>query len=208
MQKDILYLGSQSHARSRLLEFAQINYKLLTHSSDEQLTHTLNTFSEKVLAIAQHKMRTLVFPDRSTVTADYLFALTADTLMRNPQNDQILGKPTDREHAIQMLRMERGRFIDVVTGCCLEKFNYRQGVWESTDIEHWTTSASIEFHVDDDSMDRYLNAFPFVLQCSGAGVVEDHGLSYLKSIHGSYTAVMGLPLYELRQGLKKLGFEF
>ena len=72
---------------------------------------------------------------------------------------------------------------------------------------HWTTGAIIEFYVDHDSIDKYFATFPNVLQCSGAGVVEDHGLSYLKSISGSYTAVLGLPLYELRLALKKIGFD-
>lgn len=206
MPKDILYLGSQSRARQRLLELAQIEYQLLTHGSDEQLTDTLQTFPEKVLAIAQHKMRTLVLPPKSMVATDYLFALTADTLLQNTQNHHILGKPTNKEHAIQMLTLERQSPMEVVTGCCLEKFYYQQETWEPIDAEHWTTSALIEFSVDEDSIDRYLNTFPFFLQCSGAGVVEGHGLSYLKSIQGSYTAVIGLPLYELRQALKKLGF--
>lgn len=208
MSKDILYLGSQSSARQRLLGFAQIDYKLLAHASDEALKDDLDSFEEKVLAIAQHKMDTLIFPDRSSVTENYLFALTADTLVRNTQNNHIFAKPKHREHAIQMLTAEREAPVEVVTGCCLEKFYYRNHAWEREHAEHWATSAVIEFCVDEDSVERYLNAFPFILQCSGAGAVEEHGLSYLKSINGSYTAVLGLPLYELRERLKKLEFRF
>ena len=42
----------------------------------------------------------------------------------------------------------------------------------------------------------------------GAGVIEGIGQAFLKNINGSYTAVIGLPLFELRQALKKIGFKF
>jgi septum formation protein len=206
MKKDILYLGSQSQARQRLLEFAKINYALLSHGSDEIVDHTQGSFEENVLAIAQHKMQTLILPDKTSVASDYLFALTADTLVRNTKTGEVLGKPESREQAVEMLAIERDAPIQVVTGCCLEKFCYEQGRWQQQEKVHWATGAIVEFYIDIDEVDQYLDAFPFILQCSGAGTVEDHGLSYLKSVNGSYTAVMGLPLYELRQALKQLRF--
>lgn len=44
MKKDILYLGSQSSARRRLLEYAKINYQVIAHGSDEILASTPPTF--------------------------------------------------------------------------------------------------------------------------------------------------------------------
>lgn len=204
--KNTLYLGSQSQARQRLLEFAKINYALLSHGSDEVVDHAQGSFEQNVLAIAQHKMQTLFLPDKASVRADNLFALTADTLVRSTKTGKVLGKPENRTHAIEMLTIERDAPIEVVTGCCLEKFRYQNDHWEQQDRVHWTTGAVVEFCVDADAIDQYLATFPFILQCSGAGMVEDHGLSYLKSVNGSYTAVIGLPLYELRQALKQLGF--
>lgn len=206
MSKDTLYLGSQSQARQRLLDFANIDYQLLAHASDEEVDHAKDTFEKNVLAIAKHKMQTLILPEKNKVPTDYLFALTADTLIKSKQTGEVLGKPKDREHAIEMIMLERDAPVEVVTGCCLEKFYYRDNQWAQGDVEHWTTGAVVEFCVDNESIDQYLSTFPFILQCSGAGMVEDHGLSYLKSIQGSYTAVIGLPLYELRQALKRLSF--
>ncbi|MDF3054428.1 MAG: yhdE [Gammaproteobacteria bacterium] len=208
MTKDILHLGSQSSARQRLLEFAKIRYALLTHASDEMVDHTQGSFEQNVLAIAKHKMETLILPSRASVASDKLFTLTADTLVRSTQTGKVLGKPNDRAHAIEMLQAERESPVEVVTGCCLEKFRYHNDRWEQQDAIHWATGAIVEFYVEAESVDQYLSTFPFILQCSGAGMVEDHGLSYLKSVNGSYTAVIGLPLYELRQALKQLGFLF
>lgn len=208
MIKDTLYLGSQSHARQKLLQASGIPFKILTHASDELLQESFATFADHVLAIAQSKIRALQLPDRAEAGVDYLFVLTADTLIRNPATDAILSKPIDRQEAVAMLTSERGGPVQVVTGCCLEKFYYHDGTWESREIVHWTTSTMIEFYVDDDCIDLYLQKIPIALQCSGAGVIEDHGLSYLKSVNGSYTGAIGLPLYELRQALKKLDFKF
>ncbi len=206
MFSDSLYLGSQSLARRRLLDYAKINYQLISHGSNEQLTYTPHSFQEHVLAIAQHKMQSLNLPAPSSLNTNYLFALTADTLMRNTISGEIFGKPRDRNHAISMLTHERQGPIEVLTGCCLEKYDNHHNHWSMAESTHWVSGAIIEFYVDADSIEEYLSTFPYVLQCSGAGVVEEHGLTYLKSISGSYTAVLGLPLYELRAALKKMGF--
>jgi septum formation protein len=208
MKTDLIYLGSQSSARRRLLEYAKINYQVIAHGSDEILSSTPATFHEQVLAIAQHKMQTLVLPDSAVVDGEYIYALTADTLVKNTSTGQIFGKPVDHDNAVAMLISERQAPVEVLTGCCLDKLCRRNNRWIRVDTAHWVTGAIIEFFVDADAIDQYFSTFPFALQCSGAGVVEDHGLSYLKSISGSYTAVLGLPLYELRLALKKMGFRF
>lgn len=203
---DCLYLGSQSSARRRLLDYAKIRYQIIAHDSNEELSEIPKNFSEHVLTIAQLKMQHIRLPDASSHTGDYLYALTADTLVRNTLTGDIFGKPIDRQQAISMLTSERCAPVEVLTGCCLTKLGCHNGKWKNLDSAHWVSGAIIEFNVDSDSVDQYLTAFPYVLQCSGAGVVEDHGLSYLKSISGSYTAVLGLPLFELRMALKKMGF--
>lgn len=206
MKTDTLYLGSQSSARRRLLDYAKIPYQLVAHGSDEILTTPPLTFHDQVLAIAQHKMQTLILPEPSTVGTDNIYALTADTLVKNTVTGQIFGKPSNLEHAIAMLTSERQAPVEVLTGCCLNKFSRKNNQWVSLAGEHWVSGAVIEFLIDPESIEQYFSIFPIALQCCGAGVVEDHGLSYLKSISGSYTAVLGLPLYELRVALKKMGF--
>ena len=205
---DTLYLGSQSLARRRLLDYAKISYKIITHESNEELNDSPATFQEHVLAIAQHKMQTLNLPAPSATNSHYLYALTADTLVRNTLTGEIFGKPIDHKHAISMLTSECQAPIEVLTGCCLNKFDYHKNRWNISDSIHWVTGAILEFYVDANSIEKYFSAFPDILQCAGADIVEDHGLSYLKSISGSYTAVLGLPLYELRLALQKMGFKF
>jgi len=207
MKKDILYIGSQSTARHRLLDFAGISYKVLVHTSDEQPRVGVNAFQDYVLAVAQGKMRSLRLPEPTKTDSDYIFALTADTLERSPSTSQIFGKPMNKDHAVKMLKTLRQGPVEVVTACCLDKFYRRNDGWQRGEHEQWLVSSMVEFYVDDASIEGYLAAMPMALQASGAAMVEDNGLRFLKSIQGSYSAVIGLPLYELCHNLRKLGFK-
>jgi septum formation protein len=208
MTKDVLYLGSQSPARQKLLEQACIVFEVLTHTSDEQLAQQQMSFEEYVVAIAHSKMRSLVLPKPNEVDQDYLFVLTADTLIRNPRTKEVFGKPINREHAHAMLAEERQGVVEITTGCCFEKLVVRDGAWTMDRLEYFTSQSLAEFYVDEDAVDVYLNTIPMAIQCAGAGVIEGFGLSFLKSFQGSYSGAIGLPLYELRQVLKKHGFVF
>ncbi len=208
MINDILYLGSQSRSRQILLDYAGIPFKVLEHGSDESYAHADGTLEHQVTTIAHDKMQTLLLPDRSEVVHDYLFVLTADSLVKDPRTGEVFGKPENREHAIQMLEAERKGPIEVMTGCCLRKYMWQQDAWQLAEEKLWATGAMIEFYVDTASVDRYFATRPIAVHCAGAGAIEEHGLAYFKRINGSYTAVLGLPLYEVRQELGMLGFKF
>lgn len=208
MTKDILYLGSQSRSRQLLLDYAGIPFKVLEHGSDESYAHADGTLEHQVTTIAHGKMETLLLPARSEVAPDYLFVLTADSLVKDPRTGEVFGKPENRDHAIQMLEAERKGPIEVMTGCCLRKYVWQQDAWKMVEERLWATGAMIEFYVDAASVDRYFATRPIAVHCAGAGAIEEHGLAYFKSINGSYTAVLGLPLYEVRQELGQLGFKF
>jgi len=65
--------------------------------------------------------------------------------------------------------------------------------------------AGYRFVIPDHWIDRYLE-HSWAMIASGAIAVEFYGAQFLQWIDGSYTTVMGLPMFELRQDLEKLGF--
>lgn len=207
MNRDILYLASQSFSRRELLNYSGIKYETIEHSSDEIVALREHDFHGYVLSIAQHKMDAVILPAPQE-DGDVCFVLTADSLVFTPQSKHILGKPVDRADASRMLALMRTEPVEVVTACCLHKKIVRAGVWEVAEELSWTTSAEIEFYVDQDLEDWYFAQMPRALQACGAGIIEGFGSNFLKSVNGSYTAVQGLPLFELRQALKKFGFRF
>lgn len=205
MKKDILYLGSQSNSRQKLLRIAGILYKVLEHKSDECGIDLELDFNDYVLEIAKHKMRHLTFP-LELEKSEYIFVLTADTLTRTLNTKQILGKPKDKNDAIKMIEILNKEPIEVITGCCLEKKFY-DNKWKTEVKKYWTTKSIVEFCVEKENLDLYLKKVPLALKACSAGVVEDFGLNFFKNIQGSYTNVIGLPLFELRQNLKNIGFK-
>ncbi|MCB9493659.1 MAG: Maf family protein [Epsilonproteobacteria bacterium] len=207
-KQDILYLASQSPSRQRLLKHARIQFKTLEHGSDERsVVHRFN-FDEYVIDIAKDKMRTVKLPHTSEHEDDVLFVLTADSMARDEQENEVFGKPENIEDAHRMVKIIGQRPIQVVTGCCLYKFKKVQGAWERTDAVEWSTQALVEFYIDPDMIETYFEIMPAALHACGASIIEEYGYSFLKSVQGSFTTILGLPVYQLRQALKKLDFRF
>ena len=207
MNNDILYLGSKSKPRQKLVETAGIEYKVLKHNSDECGIDIKHGFASYVLSIAEEKMDHLILPERSEAEKDYIFVLTADTLVRSTKTNEVLTKPKDIEDGKKMLGILNQEPVEVVTGCCLDKKVWNGKSWEVQDKIHWTTKTIVEFCVDEKYLDLYFEQMPYALYACSSGIIEGFGENFLKSVSGSYTSVLGLPLYELRENLKKLGFK-
>lgn len=203
-----LYLGSQSKPRQHLLQVAKIPYKVLDHKSNETIENKNLPFNNYVLEIAKHKMKNLTLPNIHTINniEKGIFVLTADTLMRIAKNKTILEKPKDKNDAKRMLKLIQNKQIELETGCCLEHKIYKNNKWQTKQHKYWTTPALLEFCVEDKEIDTYLKNVPQALFACGAGVIEEFGLNFLKSINGSFTTIIGLPLFELRHALKEISF--
>ena len=231
--QDTLYLGSQSQPRQELLKLAGIKFKVLEHKSSECVIEPSDDFEKYVIAIACDKMSHLDFThldvkhldakhfaghqDAEHYRSSKIFVLTADTLIKTDKTNQILGKPKNLEHAKEMLRSIREQSVTVLTGCCLQTviLNSFQDPWINKSCnwtiekrECWATGAQVEFCVDEDSLDFYFAKEPWALHACGGGVIEGVGQAFLKRVNGSYTSVLGLPLFELRQKLRELNFKF
>lgn len=207
--RDFIYLASQSASRQQLLKIADIPFKVLPHTSSEVEDDITLEFSARVLAIAEGKMKTInQLPEEAQQSGKPVFVLTADTLIRAVKSNIVLSKPKDVDEARSMIALLRNEPAEVVTGCCLEKREFKDGAWIMIERRAWATSALAEFIIEEAMVDRYFEHTPFFLNISGGCAVEGFGQSFLKSVNGSYTGIQGLPLFELRQALKELDFKF
>ncbi len=206
--KDILYLGSQSASRQKLLNDVDIPFVVVPHTSDEQVVRGQMSFEQYVTAIAQEKMAVLSLPQPSTINKKYIYVLTADTLVHIASSSVILGKPKDRDDAKNMMRQMRNEEIEVISGCCLRRYILLNGEWVVDQESVWATGALVEFCVEEEFLDAFYEKEPIALVAAGATVIDGYGQMFFKRINGSHSAVIGLPLFELHRELKKIGFVF
>lgn len=200
----VLYLASQSQSRKKLLTLAQIPFVVIEHKSDECGIEITEDFEKYVMAIAKHKMEQVVIPKE--IKEKIIFVLSADTLIRTAKTKVMLGKPENKKDAERMISLLRNEPAELITACCLDKKENFNGSWKTIVEKHWTTPATLTFSIEPEMVDKYFEEEPGALKACGAGVVEGFGLNFLKSMTGSFTSVLGLPLFELRQALKELGF--
>lgn len=206
--KDILFLGSQSKTRQKQLNIADIPFKTLSHKSDECGIDIEKDFHKYVLSIAEHKMEELDLSGLDAYKDQTVFVLTADTLVVTTKTKEILGKPEDLDHANKMLDLLCNEPAEVITACCLDLKKYENGVWKNIKTKHWTTNAIVDFCVMPEDRERYIKEIGRITEIAGAAYIEDYGQCFLKDIKGSFSAVLGLPMFELRQALKDFGFRF
>ncbi len=120
--------------------------------------------------------------------------LAADTCV--VVNDVILGKPDDEEHAIRMLRQLSGATHEVHTGVALIHDGRQHYRLSSSQVRfrHISTAQARRYWATGEPADK-----------AGAYAVQGLGALFIEHISGSYSGVMGLPLFETGQLLAKAG---
>ena len=170
-------LASQSPRRKQLLEWAEMDFEVVVHPTDESYPDGLSP-SEVAIHIAEQKaiaVQHLVEADKIIIAADTIVVL----------KDQIIGKPKDREDAIAILKRLSGNTHVVITGVAI----INRGMHSFCDVTevafHVLTEAQISFYVD--HYKPYDKAGAYAIQ-------EWIGVIGIKSIKGDFYNVMGLPV--------------
>jgi septum formation protein len=120
--------------------------------------------------------------------------VTADTMVKC--QNELIGKPEDRQDAINMLKKLSGCKHEVITGVCI-KSSRRKTVFSVSSYVFFAelSSGDIEYYVE--------NYRPFD-KAGAYGIQEWIGYVGIERIEGSYYNVMGLPVARLWKELKSL----
>jgi septum formation protein len=202
MNTNVLYVCSSSRSRHLLLSQGGITFIVAPRSSEEEPFTQAHTLAEAVANVVAFKMQHAILPD--AVEGQICWVLTADTMCQDCHGT-IHGKPTDREDAIQKIKLLRG-YGTVTSAFCIDRRRYTNGTWEVEDRRTEVSTTSYIFDIPDLWIGRYLDEFPQFMDTSGGFSVEGYGAQFLSSIQGSYTNILGLPMFEVRQALEHLGF--
>lgn len=111
---------------------------------------------------------------------------------------EILGKPSDEEDAFSMLQKLSGKTHEVITGFCVAESPGEVIYLGATRTEVRMKS------LDTNGMRRYIKTGE-PMDKAGAYAIQGAGSCLVEWIRGSYTGVVGLPLFELVSVLSNIG---
>lgn len=202
MSKFFIYLASQSPRRQELLKQMGIQFEMLlpdAHEDSESIEAPLSeekasayvqrvTLAKSYLALSRWKTRSLPWAP----------ILCADTTVSLPGNDQgeVLGKPIDAEDAKRILSMLNGKVHEVLTAVAVT-INPNEAPICLTQI------STVQFALlSPEQIETYIaSGEPFGK--AGAYGIQGLGGTLIPTINGSYSGIMGLPIYETAQLLDR-----
>lgn len=183
-------LASQSPRRKQLLEWAEVPFDIIVENTDESFPADLaipdvpvHIARNKAVAV-RHKVE-----DRIIIAADTVVVL----------NSEVIGKPQNREHAIEILQNLAGQKHLVITGVVIKNGEQEIAFADTTEVVfHPLTTEQITFYVD--KYKPYDKAGAYAIQ-------EWIGVVGIKEIKGDFYNVMGLPVSRVVQALQSFNYD-
>lgn len=178
-----IILASGSPRRKQLLELAEVPFEVIVSKANECYPEELSP-AETALYIASAKALAIKRKLISDAGAEQRTILAADTVV--VLENRIIGKPIDRQNAIEILSRLSGKIHKVITGVCILCGEKEKRFAEETEVEfHELSIVQIEYYVD--KYKPYDKAGAYAIQ-------EWIGAVGIKSIKGDFYNVMGLPV--------------
>ena len=180
-----IYLASRSPRRKALLDQIGVAYEIIG-TDVEEIRRDDEPAADYVMRVAAAKAEAarVVAPQPRPI-------LAADTEVI--LDNRILGKPRDRRAAVDMLMSLSGRTHRVLTAVVLLHDRPESRLNESTVSFRPLTIKECEAYCDVE--------MPY--DKAGGYGIQDRATAFISRIEGSYSGIMGLPLYETAQLLEK-----
>jgi septum formation protein len=182
----MIVLASQSPRRAELLEQVGVEFRTAPAYIDESV-HADERAADYVERVAVAKARSVrrAFPDYPVLAADTAVVL----------DQVILGKPRDRDDALDMLGRLSGRTHEVLTGVAVqaERLSYRLNVSRVV-FRELSEQEAAAYWATGEPADK-----------AGAYAIQGLAAAFIERIEGSYSGIMGLPLFETMRLLNALG---
>ena len=187
LDKYTVVLASKSPRRQELLRGMGVKYVILTKETPEEYPEMP---FEKVPEYLS-RQKSLAFSDEEL--PDNYLLITADTVVI--AENEILGKPIDREDALRMLRLLSNKTHHVVTGVTVRS---------KDKVKTLTATSEVAFaSLDQEEMEHYVDQYRPYDKAGAYGIQEWIGYVGITGLQGSFYNVMGLPTRKLYQTLKE-----
>jgi septum formation protein len=209
-----IYLASQSPRRQELLTQIGVQFELLLADSNEDaesleiqlpdeaaLDYVKRVTLAKLVA-AKQRLHARELPSAPILCADTTVALTLDD--GKSIKEIILGKPTDHQDAKRILQLLSGKTHQVHTAVAMA------GKPHINDDEPrlLVSSSQVTFKsLTDEEINAYVSTNE-PMGKAGAYGIQGIGACLISSISGSFSGIMGLPLFETSQLMHETGVQF
>ena len=198
MTKNNLYLASKSPRRSELLTQIGISFTALAVDIDEVVTPN-ELAQEYVLRLAKEK----ALAGWNSSEEQDKAVLGSDTTV--VVNGEILGKPENHLDAKRMLRLLSGKTHKVMTAVALAMTPADFPLNNKPELSSVINVNEVSFkELTDTDIEQYVDSG----ECddkAGSYAIQGLAAVYITHLSGSYSGVMGLPLYETLELLNNAG---
>jgi septum formation protein len=184
-----IILASASPRRTELMGLAGIEFSVVPADICEDVLPN-EVPAEHVMRLSREKA------DAVAAATNGRFFVGADTIV--VLDERIMGKPADGAEAFRMLSALSGRNHDVITGYTV--FDKVSGIHVSRCVRTEVTFKELS--------EREIRAYiasGCPMDKAGAYAIQGGAVHFVRSISGSYTNVIGLPMTELYETLCQLG---
>lgn len=182
----MIILASQSPRRAELLDQVGVEFRAAPADIDEVVRDDERA-ADYVERIATAKAQAVrrQFPNHPVLGSDTAVVI----------DQTILGKPRDRDDAVRMLMTLSGRTHDVLTGVALVSDRTRYAL----------NLSRVSFRPIDENEAAAYWATGEPADKAGGYAVQGLAAAFIERIEGSYSGIMGLPLFETMQLLGQIG---
>jgi septum formation protein len=182
-----LILASRSPRRQQLLRELGLKFDVVIREFEEIYPEGFN--GEEIARFVAHE-KAASFKNE---ISDNEIVIAADTIVWC--NNEVLGKPQDRQDAIRILKEISGNTHEVITGVSIRSKTKELTFSESTKVTFETlTREEISYYIDEYKPYDKAGAY---------GIQEWIGITACSRIEGSYFNVVGLPVQRLYKELQK-----
>jgi len=182
-----IILASKSPRRKFLLEQGGLDVEVKSYDVEEIYPEDLDPKE-----VPEYLAKLKIQPAIDALDEEDI-VLAADTIVLF--DGKILGKPKDRAEAKLFIQTMSAKEHTVITGVCIATREKQ---------ESFSVFSEVLFsEISEEEIDYYIDKFKPYDKAGGYGIQDWIGWTKIKSIRGSYSNIMGLPMHEVYDGLKK-----
>ena len=187
-QKRELVLASASPRRRELLGVLGVQFRVLPADIDESVSagESPEEYVHR-MALSKARVGLMESPESGVLGSDTVVVV----------DDRILGKPADRQDALAMLALLSGRSHRVLSAVALV---------DGEGVARRLSETKVSFRsISEDEAEAYWSSGE-PADKAGAYAIQGKAAVFVREITGSYSGVVGLPLFETAQLLAEKGY--